>query len=100
VALTAVNVSGDTIGLPVYGNCRLISDDGQTLQADPFRSDWSEEVAPGVPHRGVITFPGRLPEGAALLNFAHVLQLGGSITVRGIQIEAPVDGSALPLPIR
>ncbi len=91
---TKVELRGETTGtesvsLPLYQNCTLVGASGQTLKADPFRSEWSEEVVSGAPHTGTIVFPGKLPAGNAALSFAHVFVLGGgSLTVQGIALRA------------
>jgi hypothetical protein len=78
VALT--NGTGITISLPLFGFCTLTSDDGTTLQADAFRSDWSESLGPGGKTKGVIIFPGHLPDGArdATLAWSTVFAQGFS----------------------
>jgi hypothetical protein len=63
--------------------------DGTTLQADPFRSHWSNTLAPGIPQRGVIVFSGHLPPEVlrAALSFTQIFSLGGgSITVRPLDL--------------
>ncbi|MGH3734874.1 MAG: hypothetical protein ACRDT6_04520 [Micromonosporaceae bacterium] len=97
VEVVAANTTGDSLSLPVFGNCVLSGADGRTLEADPMRTQlakdgWSDSVPSGVPHRGVIVFGGRLAPGDASLTFATVfgsLNVPRSVTVRGIPISAP-----------
>ena len=93
VELTARNnTSTDPIVLPLFGNCVFTAADGTTLEADPFRSQWSESIAPGAFQRGTITFKDHLPDAAtrASLSFTHV---GGTfkittISVAGIRLKS------------
>ncbi|MQA24157.1 MAG: hypothetical protein GEU94_01510 [Micromonosporaceae bacterium] len=96
VAVTAKHSNDMSISLSLYQNCRLVAANGRTLEPDNLRSDWSEDVAPGVAQAGVITFPGRLPEGAATLSFARVWPLQRGAIAVPIRIRAPAASSALP----
>jgi len=78
-----------TVSLPLYGYCVFTGSDGTTLQADPFRSHWSNTLAPGFPQRGVIVFSGHLPPEVlrAAVSFTQIFGPGGgSITVRPINL--------------
>jgi hypothetical protein len=88
------NRGSETISLPVYGYCILTGADGSTLEADAFRSDWSETIPPGVPHhRGTVVFRGKLPGAATSATFSFTQVFGrlggGALTVRGIQLHDP-----------
>ena len=89
VSAVALNQTGTTVSLPVYGYCVFTGSDGTTLQADPFRSRWSDTLAPGIPQRGVIVFSGHLPAEVlqAALSFTQIFGPGGgSITVRPLNL--------------
>jgi hypothetical protein len=89
VEVAVQNSGNSSISLPVYGYCTLIGNDGTVLQADPFRSQWSDTVPPGVQQRGTVTFPGQLPDGVtgARFSFSQIFVLGGgSITVSGLAL--------------
>ena len=92
VQVTMTNNTGGTITLPLYGNTLLSGIDGTSLEADAFRSDWSNSIpADGVPHRGTIVFPGHLATGttAALLSFVTVFGTFGfsaGFIISGIQL--------------
>lgn len=96
VELTVRNDLGNTITLPLYGNATLSAEDGTTLEADPFRSSWSESIAPGQLRRGTIVFGGHLPDAGttATLAFGTVFEQGftgpQTISVPGLSI-APYD---------
>jgi hypothetical protein len=91
VEVTVKNkTSTDSIVLPLFKNCVFSAADGTTLEADPFRSQWSDSIAPGAFRRGTITFPDHLPNTAtrASLSFSHI---GGTfkattISVTGIRL--------------
>lgn len=89
--VTMQNAGSETVTLPLYGNCQLIGADGQTLEADSFRSRWSESVAPGVRQSGKINLTGRAPPGRGALSFATVFGPGGggALVVKDILIETP-----------
>jgi hypothetical protein len=90
VRLAARNNTRAALSLPLFGNCVFVGDDGSTLETDPFRSRWSETMAPGSVQRGAVIFNGH-PSGSvtrASLNFAQIFGPGGgSITVRGIRLR-------------
>lgn len=89
VGVAARNQTGSTLSLPLYGYCVFIGSEGTTLQADPFRSHWSDTLPPGILQRGVIVFSGHLPAPVlqAALSFTQIFgPSGGSITVRPIQL--------------
>lgn len=92
VTVLATNTSRPSVTLPVFGNCVFVGEDGTTLEADPFRSHWSESLPPGAKQLGTLVFPGRLPAGAtrASLSFATVFVFGpgsGAATVKGIRLD-------------
>jgi hypothetical protein len=92
VGVAARNETGTMLSLPVYGYCVFTGIDGTTLQADPFRSHWSDTLAPDSFQRGTITFPGHLPNSVlqASLSFTQIFGPdGGSITVRSINLTPP-----------
>ena len=90
VGVAASNQTGTSLTLPLFDNCVFVGGDGTTLQADAFRSRWSETLAPGSLQRGVITFSGHLPAQvlAASLSFSTIFGRlgGGSITVHSIKL--------------
>lgn len=67
-----------TVTLPVYKNAVLTPDGGESLEADPFRSSWTDSIPPGAERQGRITFPGHLPGSrtAATLSFSTVFGQG------------------------
>jgi hypothetical protein len=85
--------------LPLFKNCTFRGLDGTTLEANSFKSRWTEELSPGALQQGTITFDGHVPESirVAELSFAHVLsfpvggatfeQGPGSITVQRIHLR-------------
>jgi hypothetical protein len=90
VGVAASNQTGTSLTLPLFDNCVFVGGDGTTLQADAFRSRWSETLAPGSLQRGVITFSGHLPAQVleASLSFSNIFGRlgGGSITVHSIKL--------------
>jgi hypothetical protein len=89
VELTVRNTtSATTLGLPLSGFCVFSAADGTTLQADTFRSQWPDTIAPGAFQRGTITFPGHLPSTTtrASLTFNHVFGAFTAISITGIQL--------------
>jgi hypothetical protein len=93
VQVTARNDGDLAVTLPLFSNCTLVGDDGTSLQADDFRSDWSQSVPTGgFPQRGTITFVGQLPESVSevRLSFVHSFRMGpgpDGIAVTGIQVR-------------
>lgn len=89
VGLAVRNTGSQPVALPV-GFAVLSGADGTTLQADPFRSDWTETVPPGGFQRGTVTFGGKLPDAVrrATFSFAHSLGTAADgITVRDIGLR-------------
>jgi len=89
VGVAVRNQTGTAVSLPLYGYCVFAGSDGTTLQADPFRSRWSDTLAPGILQRGVIVFSGHLPAPVlqAALSFTQIFGPGGgSITVRPLNL--------------
>lgn len=96
VTATVDNRLKNSISLSLFQNCAVRGADGTTLQADPFRSDWTESVAAGVQGQGgTIVFPGHVPDAVATasLSFATVWEAGfdgpRSLTVGGIPLRPP-----------
>lgn len=95
--VTAVVTNGldNQITLTLFSNCTLRAEDGTTLEADAFRSDWTESIGPGNTHRGIVTFIGHLPHLAAkaTLSFARVGEMGFSgpktLTVKALVLRRP-----------
>ncbi len=89
VSVAARNQAGTALSLPLFDNCVFTGSEGTTLQADSFRSRWSDTLAPGSLQRGVIIFSGHLPAQVlqASLSFSNIFGPGGgSITVRSIEL--------------
>ncbi len=86
------NTSSTSITLPLFENCVFSAADGTTLQADDFRSQWSQTIPPGAFQRGTITFPGHLPTTAkrASLSFSHIFGTfnANAISVTGIRLRS------------
>jgi hypothetical protein len=93
VGISVVNDLPSTVSLPLYRNATLSTRGVPTLGADPFRSSWSDTIAPGQEVTGVLVFPGHLPDGRtrATLSFATVFEQGfegpDSIVVGGIVLD-------------
>lgn len=89
VGVAARNQTETSLSLPLFDNCVFTGSEGTTLQADPFRSRWSDTLAPGSLQRGVIIFSGHLPAPVleASLSFSNIFGPGGgSITVRSVKL--------------
>lgn len=96
VSLVATNGGGTSVSLPLFGYCVLSGSDGTTLQADPFRSDWAESLPPGGRQRGVVVFPGHLPDAVleASLSFTTVFGPdGGDAMTVGPLLLSPAGAS-------
>jgi hypothetical protein len=93
VRVATSNGSDMSLSLPLYGNCVFIGEDGTSLQPDPFRSNWPDQLVPSALQRGTITFKGHIPDPVrtAGLSFGHVFGTfgGGSISVRNIKLRPP-----------
>lgn len=96
VGIAARNESQAPLTLPLFKNCLLVSEsDGTTLEAEPFKSRWSEQLAPGSLQRGTVTFGGHLPDtaGRASFSFSTIFAFGPggprSIKVSGIRLGPP-----------
>jgi FHA domain len=91
VELIARNNTQTSLTLPLFKNCTLTARNGTTLEADSFKSQWSETLPPGVPQRGTITFDGHLADTptTATLSFAVVFGRpgGGALTIPGLRIR-------------
>jgi hypothetical protein len=95
VSLTIDNQEEQSATLNLYHNC-LLTGGGVTLQADPFRSDLAETVAPGSTQRGTVLFAGHIPASADQAQFSilNVFVFGrfgadDSIVIRAIRLRAP-----------
>ncbi len=93
VGLTVSNGEEQPATLTVFHNC-VVSAGDVTLQADPFRSGWTEEVPPGSTQHGTVTFPGHLPDGevSAQLSFLDVFVFGRfdaktSVVIKAIRLH-------------
>jgi hypothetical protein len=92
VRVVARNDAGITVTLPLFGNCVLVGSDHTTLQAESFKSRWSDSLSPGSQQRGTITFGGHLPASVrqAELRFSTLFWQGfgqpRSIAVTGIAL--------------
>ena len=95
VELVARNQTGISLRLNLFETCVLSGDDGTTLKADSFKSDWSEEVPAEGVQRGTITFSGHLPDRVrrATLSFSTIFAQGfsgpRSIRVSGLALRPP-----------
>jgi hypothetical protein len=103
VRLAAQNDGANALTLPLFKNANLIGADGTTLEANPFKSRWSDNVAPGSLQRGTITFDSHLPDSVrrAALSFTTIFSMPsgsfgqppdfgpGSIKVSGIRLRPP-----------
>jgi hypothetical protein len=90
VDVAARNTTGTTLSLPLFGYCVLTGHQGTTLAADPFRSRWSDSLAPGSFQRGTIVFKGHLPASVRRASFSFTQIFGpggGSITVRHLRLK-------------
>lgn len=97
VEILVRNQTGVSITMPLLRNCSLTAAGGITLDADPVRSSWGTDIAPGGQRKGTINFPGQIPEerGAVTLRFSTIYGAGinipRSITIPNI-ILAPEAG--------
>jgi hypothetical protein len=97
VTAVAVNRVGNPITLNLYQNAVLQARNGETLEADAFRSDWVENLSPGATQRGVIVFGGHLADQVAFahLSFTRVFEDGfdgpKSIAVTELRLRPPDD---------
>ena len=96
VQIAARNESQSPLTLPLFKNCLLVSEsgDGTALEAEPFKSRWSDQVAPGSLQRGTVTFGGHLPDSVARASFSFstIFAFGSgprSIKVSGIRLGPP-----------
>lgn len=95
VTVLADNDVGHSVSLPVFKNATLVSRSGAVIEADAFRSDWSDSLAPGTTQRGVIVFSGHLadPVRFARLSFAVIYGAGSegprSMTVPNLRLRPP-----------
>jgi hypothetical protein len=94
VDLAARNDTGTPVTLPLFKNCVFVGADGTTLEADAFKSQWSEEVARGGLQRGTVTFGGHLPDAVtrATLSFSTIFRFGPHlppISVPDIRLRPP-----------
>lgn len=100
VEIRVNNGTSSSIALNLFHNATLTAPDGTTLDADPSRSSWQPEIAPGGVRKGTINFESQLPESATTvsLNFVHVFVMGfdgpKSITVPDIPLKALAASSS------
>lgn len=92
VGVVSRNNTGATLTMHLGGLCQLAGDDGKTLTADSYRSHWSDELAPGTKHRGILVFEGHLPRSAtrASLSFTSIYGGPDSITVPDIRLKSTI----------
>lgn len=88
VEMTAANRGRDPLTLPVFHACQLTTQDGTTLQGDPFRSDWPETVPPGGTVRGTVTFGGHPPAGATSASLSFTEIFGSVNAPRSITVDS------------
>ena len=92
VEIHVQNGTNSSMSLPLFHNAILTGPDGTTFDADPFRSTWQPDIAPGGQRKGTINFESRLPEsgGTVSLSFVTVFMQGfdgpRSITVPDIPL--------------
>jgi hypothetical protein len=80
------NAGQQSITLPIEGNAAFTGSDGNSLQADGFRSQWTDKIPAGAIRQGTITFKGHLPEGTTAA--ALTLKAGGTaIAVNSIPLS-------------
>ena len=100
VEIRVNNGTSSSISLNLFHNATLTAPDGTTFDADPSRSSWQPEIAPGGVRKGTINFESQLPESATTvsLNFVHVFVMGfdgpKSITVPDIPLKALAASSS------
>jgi hypothetical protein len=91
VGLAVRNNTGGSLALPLYGYCVFRAQDGTVLEADPFNSQWVDELATGGLQRGTVIFAGHLPNSVrqAALSFTTVFgdSAPESITVPNIMLK-------------
>jgi hypothetical protein len=93
LTVTVRNHVGKSLSLPLFKNCVVVGGNGTTLEADAFRSDWSESIAAGARQSGTITVTGHLPAGVrrASLAFSTVFEQGfegpDTIRVTGLRLS-------------
>lgn len=76
VTVSVRNALPHTITLPLYKNATLRDSEGTTLEADPFRSSWSDTIGPGQIAKGALVFPGHLPDAETQGTFAFATVFG------------------------
>lgn len=87
VRLLARNTSDNlSMRLSLF-DCTFRGADATTLEADQFKSQWTEELSPGSLQRGTVTFGGHVPDSVrrAELTFPHIFSfpVGGQALDRG-----------------
>jgi hypothetical protein len=95
VELTVSNQESQPATLSLFRNCVFTAGE-TTLQADPFKSDWVEDVPPGSVQRGRVIFPGHVPDSAstAQFSFLRVFVFGrfgeeDSVVIKSINLRGP-----------
>jgi hypothetical protein len=86
VEVAVKNDGQQSVTLPLEGNAAFTGSDGNSLQADGFRSQWTDKIPAGATKQGTITFKGHLPEGLTAATLT--LKAGGTaITVNSIPLS-------------
>jgi hypothetical protein len=95
VQLTVNNGEDQPATLALFRNC-VLTGGAVTLQAEPFKSGWPEDVPPRSTQQGHITFAGQLPDSAttAQLSFIRVFVFGrfgvdDSVVVKSMRLRGP-----------
>lgn len=88
LVVLARNATGDSLSLPLFGNFVARDDRDNAYEADPFASDWPEEIPAGASLRGSIMLeaPVAAEATALAIHFSTVFGRSGpdSIGVEGI----------------
>jgi hypothetical protein len=95
VALTVNNQEDESATLSLFHNC-VLTGGSVTLQPDPFKSDWPQDVPPHSTQQGHVIFSGHLPDAAttAQFSFLHVFVFGrfgvnDSLVINSIELRPP-----------
>jgi hypothetical protein len=90
IVLKAMNTTGDSLTLPVFGDFFLIDDTGRSYPTNPNGADWPGSVPPGATVTGTIVVTQPLASHVRTLRagFSHVYGSFSiaSITVTGIAV--------------
>jgi hypothetical protein len=86
VEVAVKNAGQQSVTIPIDGNAAFTGSDGNSVQADGFRSQWTDKIPAGATRQGTITFKGHLPEGTTAA--ALTLRAGGTaIAVNSIPLS-------------